>query len=55
MKFIDNKIQEIEGLKRRELDNAESKFQREKDELNDEKHPLNQRSNLEMVLLNYYS
>ena len=41
-KLIDNEIKKIEGLKRTELDNAKSKIQREKDELNDEKHLLNQ-------------
>ena len=45
VKLIDNEIEEIEGLKRSELGNAESKFQREKDWLNDKKHPLNQWSN----------
>ena len=44
-KLIDNEIEEIERLKRSELGNAESKFQREEDELNDKKHFLNQWSN----------
>ena len=43
-KLIDNEIEKIERLKRSELDNAKSKIQREKDELNDEKHLLNQSS-----------
>ena len=56
MKFIDDEIEEIEELKKSELSCiAESKFQQEKDELNDEKHLLHQWSNeIEMVLLNYY-
>ena len=43
--LIDNEIEKIEGLKRSELGNAQSKFQRGQDELNDEKHFLNQWSN----------
>lgn len=46
VKLIDNEIAEIKGLKKSELGNAESKFQRKKDELNDEKHLLNQWSNV---------
>ena len=42
VKLIDDEIAEIKALKRSELGNAESKFQRKKDELNDEKHLLNQ-------------
>ena len=45
VKLIDNEIEEIEGLKRKELVNALSKFRRKKDELNDEKHLLNQWKN----------
>ena len=44
-KLINDEIEKFERLKRSELDNARSKIQREKDELNDEKHPLNQWSN----------
>ena len=44
-KLIDNELEEIKKLKRSELYNAESKFQREKDWLNDKKHPLNKWSN----------
>lgn len=41
-KLINDEIEKIERLKRSELDNAKSKVQREKDELNGEKHFLNQ-------------
>ena len=44
-KLIDNEIEEIEKLKKSEIYNAESKFQQEKDRLNDEEHPLNKWSN----------
>lgn len=41
-KLIIDEIEKIERLKMSELDNAKSKIQREKDELNNEKHLLNQ-------------
>lgn len=43
--LIGKEIEKIERLKRSALDNAKSKIQREKDELIDEKHPLNRWSN----------
>ena len=43
--LIGKEIEKIERLRRSALDNAKSKIQREKDELIDEKHPLNRWSN----------